>query len=194
MAFSDDFSRSGADLGANWTDQVAGCSTNGAEAIGPAGTFGSAFWNAGAFANDQFSEIVIANVVGMVRIYVGVRQSGTGSANGMFLALDGSGTQILLQSAVSGSFTTVGTFATGVTFANGDVYRLSVSGQVYTCTLGGSPVGSPIADGGATFASGSAGIQLQDNASRVTNWAAGDVGGGGGGALPFITVLDSRSY
>ncbi len=184
--YTDDFNRADAGtLGANWTDQIAGAGISSNNAVGSdSGSYESVFYN-NTFANDQYSEVTLGSLTLATDVWIGVRMSGTGSLNGMFVRLNIVGGDIKLYSEVTGSLTLIGTYTTGVTFNAGDVYRVTVTGQSYAVTLGGTPIaGSPISDGGSTFTSGKAGFITLQSGDRVDAWAGGDAAASSPSALP----------
>src|SRR5688572_23009374 len=112
----------------------------------------SAYWDADTFADDQYSQVVIATVSGDA---VGpmVRASGL---TGYIALVGNSGTEITIQ-RVDGdeNATVLGATFTGLTIGNGDTIRLEASGTSLTVKQNGATIGSRT---DSTYTSGAAGI------------------------------------
>lgn len=134
---------------------------------------GLAWWNADAFGNDQYSEMVISTVAAYIG--PGVRLSGTnsGTQNG-YAWLASLGT---LYKVVNGVYTSIGSSITVP--SNGNTVKLEVIGTTITCYISGSSV-KTVTD--ATHSTGAAGMYGFASAGpKVESWTGDTIGGGGGG-------------
>ena len=174
-----------------------------------AATAGGAFWSGSIPAPsnnwpaDHYSEITLTTAIGASFTYLLVRQ---GTAT--------SGTQYLLTLAYAGSYTlyaivagTVHTLVatTGTTVAQGDVWRLSIAGNVLTWSRNGTVVSS-FTDTNNYITSGSPGFGLYSvtglTDSQTALWAAGanqaatptlSPNGGSFGPAQTVTITSSTS-
>lgn len=138
-----------------------------------------AFWNADAFANDQYAQAVYVSggALGTNYAYLVVRGSGTGNAFVGYLfftdstsGLDHTG---IIRYGANETPTTISTITT--TVANGDLLRVEVSGTTLTAKKNGAIVGT-VTD--ATIASGSAGAGVFNTAGAGNNVLIDDWEGG----------------
>ena len=169
------FTGSAAVLSGPWTQQRSAGTVNknglgvGVGSVGAKNLY--AFWNAGTFSNDQYSQIRIAGGLGRGTQYarVTVRAGGTGDAayGGYIFISDGtSGAgHTELWKVVAGTQTLLRTFAT--TFATNDVMRIEVRGQTITCLKNGISLGS-FPDG--SLATGSPGVGVYGTTVRIDDW------------------------
>lgn len=156
---------------ANWTNQDIGVAikTN-AVASASGGSYGFSYWSADVFNNDQYA--FCTNVGGQNGGPV-VRASGTN--NCYFLdENDSGGSNTYLFKRVAGGYTVVQTF--GLTFAGGDVGKISVSGTTIKCFKNGAQIGTDSSD--SSLASGSAGIMSLTSPTLPAQdtWEGGNVG------------------
>jgi hypothetical protein len=176
-----------ASLGANWTDVLLAPDTLGLRLVSNAArglNYASSaarrisIWNADTPTADQYSEVVLGGHPSAV-VLPGVRITGTGATvSGVFGYFDGFNSRVLLGRIDNGTFTTIGTLDAGpVTFASGDVCRLTVAGTTYTVTRNGTTIGSPVTD--TTYATGTYGIGADYDNDIILSWTGGNVGGGG---------------
>jgi hypothetical protein len=144
---------------------------------------GGSFWSGSVSApgnvwpNDQYSEVTLTTAGANSTYYVVVRQGAANSGTQYILTLNLSVPEYILFAVVAGTAHTLLT-QTGVTIAQGDVWRLSITGNVLTVTRNGSGVtGSPFTDTNNYIASGSPGFGLNDTTAiantQTSLWAAG---------------------
>jgi hypothetical protein len=174
---TDNFNRADGSLGSNWTDQEPGSAIASNEVTGSGGDggFNHAYWNADAFDDDQYAQIVIKTT----GTYIGpsVRCSGLNKA--YLLQTTGSGSTLFKWDT---GFTNLGSY--GAVSAN-DVVKLEVTGTTLKVYINGAQNGSNATDSG--LASGSAGIYTAGTTARADDWEGGNVGGGGGAtAIPVL--------
>lgn len=186
---SDDFNRSdSSDLGTVW-DVVSG--TSNAQILSNRATTTTdnadhaEIYNGVSWPDDQWAAITVHSISSVSRVAAGVRWSG--SAVTGYIA-ECSPSQITLYRAVSGSWTSLGSYSG--TVSGGDVVLLEASGSSLTVKQNGT---TRITATDSSISSGAAGIYLWRAAGEPANthgidaWEAGDFdtggGGGGGGAL-----------
>lgn len=173
-------------LSANWTTQVAGwvIETGGTTARpSSSGTYQSVFWNADAFNNDQYSEVVISAIGGQMGPMV--RVSGTGSGVNGYWLLGRTGASSYIYTSTNGTHTQLVDLGT-IAWTAGDTMRLEVSGTTITAKRNGSTIGSPATS--SAHASGAAGMLGLDVSDVVTTWNGGNLGAGGA-ASPCAVLL-----
>jgi len=128
------------------------------------------------FEDDQYAEIVIAQVGATGKIGVGVRMSGSeGTADGYIFYADQAECQLIrIDNGVAD------TLATGGAYIATDVLRLEVSGSVLSCYKNGVLDTSIDTDGhvtDATYSTGKAGIATRHDStgSAASEWEGGDL-------------------
>jgi len=206
---TDNFNRGDGGLGANWTH----CATDngfppvisGNKVIGDGSGFKTRTRYTGAsFANDQFSEAQRVDAVTFnTSVFIVVRSEGTFGTESGFAWRHDINSSISKTISISGGVETdieTGLYSPGAT----DYLRLEVTGSGSSVVLKGyadafspattlrftSPPQVSVGSGGGYPGIGSG----PDGASFgwLDNWSGGDLGGGGGGALPFVTRLDAQ--
>jgi hypothetical protein len=164
---TDDFAGSGA-LSANWTAQLNSIARSSGVALGQTGAANStAFWNADAFANDQYSQCVMTAAFSGI----GVRMAGTGGGADGYFMVGVSSAPAALYRLDNGVFTFLQTVGATV---NGDTLKLTIESTTLKAYINGVQTGTDQVD--ATYASGSAGILCFDTTGAVDNWEGGNVG------------------
>lgn len=169
---------------ANWTVKVnAGdvvIAVGGVGASLTTNTSAVAFYNATSAANDQFAQGTL-NFQGYptsneaVGVCVRVNSSGSGYCATFYIANN----QAYIVNMVAGVFTGV-VIADGTSWTPGDVMRLEVVGTTLTLKRNGTTTASQ-AD--STYTAGQYGIGFwggPESNVNLSNWSAGDIGGGGG--------------
>jgi hypothetical protein len=167
------------------------------------GSPGGSFWSGSVAApgnvwpNDQYSEVTLTTTNANSTYYVVVRQGAANSGTQYILTLNLSVPEYILYAGVSGTVHTLLTQVAGITIAQGDVWRLSITGNVLTVTQNGSGVtGSPFTDTNNYIASGSPGFGLNDTTAiantQTSLWAAGanintSISLGGSSGVQYLT-------
>jgi hypothetical protein len=154
----------------------------------------NAFWNADAFANDQYSQIVPVGF-GSGAMGVTVRAANTGDSawDAYELYTDGlSGAgHTELAVIVNGASTVLRSFAT--TVATGNTIKLDAVGTTLTAYKNGVSLGTQT---DSTYGSGSAGINSfwgTGAAPTFDNWEAGNVGTTAAAGMPTV-ALPTRPF
>jgi len=175
---SESFTGVAAPLSGSWTQQRTSGTINkngtglGIGSVGAKDLF--AYWSATSFANDQFSQARIAGGLAggsqWVQITVRASGSGDGSYNNYLFYTDGvaGANHTEVAKNINGVQTALRSFP--VTFAIGDIIRISVSGTTITCYKNGVPLGT-VTD--ASLASGSPGVGVYGSAVTVDDWQGG---------------------
>jgi hypothetical protein len=187
---TDNFNRADGALGANYTTIIGTLGIESNEAASQQAADNVAAYTGASFANDHYAQCKVSG--GGQNGGPAVRISGTGaSATYYGLFCRAGNTAILYKVNGSASYTNIGTFST---YAATDVAKLHVVGTTLTVYKNGVQDGSPVVD--SDFASGAPGICMYDDpaaGNRCDDFEASDgLGGGGGGALPFITSMTSK--
>jgi hypothetical protein len=176
---TDSFQRANANpIGGNWTTSgTFGALQIVSDAVEAAtgGTANTAYWNASAFNNDQWSQVTVGTIVNASGVGPGVRL-GTSSENGyvfLWQGVTGSSGTWRLQKYVSGTLTQL---ATGtLTVSVGDVLTIAVVGTNIYLYWNGVFVFT-IADSGVS--SGSAGMLVFSASgttqAKITGWSGGN--------------------
>jgi hypothetical protein len=164
-----DFAGSGA-LSANFTAQEGTITRASGQGQCASDEDSSAFWNADAFDDDQYSQFTWG--VNAVNGYAGpvVRASGTGGSSSNYLFLYEIGI-IRIYKCVGGSYSVVGDLGGSAT-AN-DIVRIEVEGTTIRGYINGVQRGSDQSD--ASHASGSAGFYIFSTATRIDDWEGGNL-------------------
>lgn len=165
---TDDFNRADGGLGANWTTGygAGGQIVSNQAGGGNSGDYSMSFWNADAFTDDQYSQVVRVNNENYRAVAVRCNATSGGNCYGAF----GNATQ--WHKLVNGSWSQIGAIADS---ALNDVLRLEVVGTSLDYKLNGVSA-STTTD--ASLTAGAAGMAFFNNISRVDNWEGGDLGGG----------------
>ena len=133
----------------------------------------AARWNADAFANDQYSQVVVAAIGSATNIGPAVRCSTSGAATYYGYYANGFAAQLFKN--VAGTWTQFG--ANGAAVAVADTLRLEVAGSTLTPKKNAAtdPIGA-FTD--SAIASGAAGICGFDanTLNRSDNWEGGNLG------------------
>lgn len=144
-------------------------------------------WTADTFANDQYSQAVVAAVDGAAQVSAGVCVRATAANYYAFYCTTGARALVKI---VAGSKTVLGSDA--VTCSVNDVLKLVIAGTTLTAYVNGVSVFS-VTD--TSLASGSAGVAgighfSASTAQRVTTWEGGNGSGPTppGGATAFMTT------
>lgn len=177
-SYSDPFTGSSASLGANWT-QITGATfgnylnSNKAYPSNSTGSHGS-YWNAGAFANDQYSEIVVGQTPGGTFDSLGLAVRISAAGENYYYTWNPLG-KIEIWKNVGGTFSAVDQTVTSTVQA-GDVLRLEAEGTTLRVIHNGSTI---ITKTDTSLSSGSAGIYGYCNLytdCSADSWAGGDLG------------------
>jgi len=157
---------------ANWTNMATGVKilTNACAAV-TAAVYAAAFWNADAFDNDQFAQATILGAFNNTGPIVRAVSSG-GDNYYMLDANDSGATNTYLFKCIGGGFTLIQTF--GVTFAGGDIAKISIAGTTIQCFKNAGQIGTDSTD--SALASGSAGVMANTITAGLDNWEGGNVG------------------
>lgn len=180
-SYSDTFDRANAGtLGADWTDAVSGMQINSNAAAGDsdAGDYDFAWWDNGAFANDQYSEGVLGPTTTLNAAILCIRCVGTSEAtlDGYAMFMFDEFDVINLYRLDDGVPTQIGAWESSSTFAENDVYKVQVIGTTFRGYRNSVELsGSPTTDG--TYSSGAAGVGAQDDTDSWKSWAGADIGG-----------------
>jgi hypothetical protein len=173
MAVSDDFNRGVGDVGTNWTSQTGGLAVNAtAKCQGTsAGNYNQSFYNAAAFADNQYSQAVASSgATGYGGVQV--RASGTGaSRNGYYVLYGASGSRI--SKVVNGTITDLVSAGGIADPATNDVVKITALDATITVFYNGVQQGSSQTD--STLTSGSPGIITFDGGAELDDWEGGDV-------------------
>lgn len=165
---SDNFNRANANpIGGNWTGVTnnmkivsnAAQGTNG-------GAFNSAYWNADAFANDQYSQVTVATSVDGGPA---VRLSGT---NNWYFFEGKTPGNSQIGKIVAGAQTNLQAVAAA---ASGSVLKINVVGTTIQVFKGGVQQGTDQSD--SSLASGSAGLADFAGATVFDDWSGDNIGG-----------------
>lgn len=137
------------------------------------GTEEGAHWNADAFNNDQYAQVILVAVAANQWRGAAVRcHASTANYYGYY----GSSADKLLFKLVSGSWTQIG--SAGSAGAVNDILRLEVSGTTLTPKLNGVTDSAIGAQTDSAIASGSAGIAGYgtQTTARLDDWEGGNLG------------------
>jgi hypothetical protein len=173
---TDNFDRADGVVGTNWSTPSGGYDlTISSNQVTGANATNCGWWNAVSFANNQYSEIKIIDNHG--NIGPTVRMSGSLSALNYYKFQKCSWDAVVrIMKRVAGTETAVGADYTE-SISNGDTVRLSISGNVLTPYINGTPLATRT-DVDSSLASGSAGIHLNGGTGGTADdWVAGDVAG-----------------
>lgn len=182
---TDNFNRADGGLGTNWTDQFTGGGlttriiSNQANEGSSSSDGALAFWNASAFANDQYAELAISGIEPSGG-YVGptVRCSGTNGSLACYIGMALTSGRARIYKATAG-FSFPGTLVvdlgtiSGAAWVDGDVVRIEAQGTTLRMYRNGVQIGTDTTD--ASLASGSAGLFV--HGPQADDWAGGDLGG-----------------
>jgi hypothetical protein len=157
-------------LSANWTTAQGGFAIWNNAAYGTDGAvLNLAFWNADAFAADQYAQATLAatsNGAGLC-VRMGVAKNGYG-----FSIVDT--TEIKIDRFDAGIFTTLQSVS-GLTITNGQLWRLEVSGSDIKVFQDGVQRGTTQVD--ATYTTGSAGLYAAlASGAEIDNFEGGNLG------------------
>lgn len=149
----------------------------------------SARWTGdGAYSNDQYAQGTVdgANYCG-----VQVRMTGlNGSLCGYVLWVFSGSLYLYRHDNSAAPNTVIASAITGV--ADGDVIKISAVGTAIHAYKNGVEIsGSPWTD--STYASGSAGVLVNNIFGAMYDWEGGNVGGGGGGSATGAMVQHLRN-
>jgi uncharacterized protein YjdB len=153
-----------------------------------------AFWSANTFSNDQYSQATITGGLsgGSQYVQIIVRATGTGDgrySNYLFYTDGASGgghTEVAKN--INGAQTTFRSFA--VTFATGDIIKISAVGTTITCYKNGVAIGS-VTD--SSLPGGSPGIGVYGSTVTVDNWEGGTLVAASPPAVATVTVSPSSA-
>lgn len=178
---SDAFTGTGA-LSASWTVQLGSPSRSSDVFIGTGGSESTAKWNADTFANDQYSQCVLAS--GQNWGGPSVRCSAAGSDMYWYVGSAGAG---VLYKRVSGGYTSLG----AINIAAGHTAKLEAVGTTITLYDNGVSAGAATDSG---LASGSAGLGVYiGNSPTLDDWQGDNVGGAAGPtAAQMIGIFDQQ--
>lgn len=153
---------------ASWTINNGGFTINASNAAsGNSSVNNMAHWNADAFSDDQYSEVVIASILSTR--YPGAAVRVDASANTGYFCFENT-TTLYLRKIIAGSETQLSSIA--VTGANGDTIRLEVSGTSLSCYQNSVLKLGPTSD--SAIASGSSGIAVFSSGS-IDSWEGGNL-------------------
>jgi hypothetical protein len=168
---TDDFTGANNDpLSANWSQPQGEWFISSNAAFGYGAYPNIAFWNADAFAADQYSEADLGtNAQGAG---VGVRLGATN--NGYYIQIPSTLDTVVLSRLDAGVATELQSI-TGLTIAHMDRWRLEVSGSTFKVFQNGTQRGTDSTD--STYVSGSAGITSHGGGSpSIDNFEGGNLG------------------
>lgn len=178
---SDAFARAdAATLGGNWdgvTSNQLGIVSNRAAWLSSGAVDKYALWSADSFADDHYSECKAYNTAGAYGYgpCVRMRFITTHTQCQTYWAFIDSSSTVTIYYMNNGSFNACGAQFTGLTVADGDTWRLSVTGATLTLSQNGASIGtrsdSNLATGGA------AGLGIYADRGTLDDWAGGNVGG-----------------
>ena len=138
-----------------------------------------AHWNADAFNNNQYGQIVISAAASND---VGAAARCAASAFTGYVFSAGNGASYFSK-YVAGVWTALA--ADGAGYATNDVIRIEVNGTTITPLKNGGTTGTPGPVTDTSIASGSAGIYGYGNtSSRGDNWEGGNLGGAAATSFP----------
>ena len=181
---TDNFNRADVNpIGGNWTTigalsavQIVSNAAKGTNASGRS----AAYWNADAFANDQYAQTVVPFTGGL---YDGpVVRAATGAETYYNFRPNGASTAILYK-AVAGTFTALGS---GWAFVAGNTLKLSIEGTTLTGYINGVAQDPTQTD--SALASGSAGIRFYGTGGTLDDFEAGNTEAGGASILPLVAA------
>jgi hypothetical protein len=162
---------------ASWTIQTGSFTNAAGECYGnTGGTYNRAWWNADSFANDQYAQAILTGT----NLYPGVmcRATGTAGTTAGYVVYQDSPTLVQLYEIAANVETARASASHNATTS--DVLRIECEGsdiRVYV-NKGGSPGLLFTYTDPSPIASGSAGLAMYDNVSRLDDWEGGDLGGG----------------
>lgn len=168
---TDNFNRE--DIGANWTTITSGqaLNPNGTAVTGTsAGVRNGGWWNADTFADNQYSQIVLATIDSS-NLAPGPTVRGASDAQS-FYVVSASTTVVRYRKNVAATFTTLGSDISQAV-SNGDTLKLSVSGTTLTASLNGTDLATRT---DTALTSGAAGIFIYAVTGYADDWEGGDVG------------------
>jgi hypothetical protein len=176
---TDNFNRANAgNLGANWTDIDAGLEIISNEAQKSSGTEGSSRYTAVSFPDDQWAQVTVGSAVDS-ESDEGVGPVVRGQAGGDWITLQSNAVESRVYKRIGGGYTQLG--SDGPSVASGDVLYLEIQGTTIIAKKNGSSIcGSPIALGGASPASGNAGVRAYSLSGSMDDFSAGDFAAAGG--------------
>lgn len=143
---------------------------------------GAAYWNADAFANDQYSQAKLTNA-GTADLYFYILGRCSPSAETTYYLRILTGTSVGLRKCVAGTVTPIGTDV-AYTGINNDIAKLKVVGNVLTGYINGAQV-ITATDSSSPIASGSAGIGCFDTVPIIDDWEGGNVSSSAAVTGPF---------
>jgi hypothetical protein len=174
--YTDDFTASADPLGGSWTTITGqGAMRSVVGIVEPSNSTGDAgsVYSGGTFATNQWCEADITTL-GTGGGGQGIGLAVRAVTNSFYrLVMDGSGSSNMeLGKIVNGSFTSLATRT--VTYVDGQVLRLEVSGTTLKIIYNGSQVGATVSDN--AILSGKPGLAYSSLAtsSELDNWKAGD--------------------
>jgi hypothetical protein len=180
LTASDNFNRATEDPlsdGGNWTNLGGGnWATESNTVAAPSGAAYSWAYRAGSWANNHFSQFTMTNYTANASKAMGVvvRAQGSGENGYELVAYNGT---YLVREFTAGTPANIATLV--ATPADGDVMKLSITGNNMTASINGTPDANcnPCSDG--TYASGSPGISGIGGLSEflADDWSGEDVGG-----------------
>jgi hypothetical protein len=174
--YQDDFERPDGDLGPNWTirsDFPAVISAG--EAVGSdPGTTCSAYWSAGSFTDDQFSEATLGQSEGSV----GVLVRADNVLDRCYLGAAFTGTLARIYQRWDGTFTVLA--ETDVAWVTGDVIRLAIEGSVHPFVVSLYRNNVEVLSWTSTSSyqektGGSPGITLYGQNASIQSWKGGNI-------------------
>lgn len=169
---SDNFNRADGGLGANWTNGPNGNSPGIVSNV-VTSTVGfndsDAFWNANAFANNQYSQATVKAIDADSFIGVTVRHNATDFVTGQNDNNTG-GVAIIWYNG--GTFTSIASDSAGELVAN-DVIRLEVEGTTFRLYVNSSLRIS--GSNGSAPSSGAAGILVTNSGDQIDDWVGGNI-------------------
>lgn len=184
---TDDFNRANGGLGANWTaltdanvtDTLAIVSNT---ARGTTLNLDSAsYWSADTFANDQYSECVVAATTGGDNLGPTVRNQATGTKRYEYDVGNSAGQTLFYYDGATGW----NTLASGGGIFNGHTFRLEVTGTSLVCKDNGL---TTLTATDATLSSGAPGIHANPQfttSCTIDDWLGGPIAGGAAPDLPY---------
>jgi len=134
------------------------------------------YWNATAFSNDQFSQATITSTTSSYH-YLMVRAAN--NSDSCYYLRIAQANNVSIRLLLNGSVNTIATNSS-ITFANGDIFKFTVVGNVLTGYKNGVAV---VTGNNSTLTTGQPGLGGYYSTTYWDDWSGGDVGGGSGGSL-----------
>lgn len=159
------------------------------------GVESGAFWNADAFAANQYAQGALTGIVDSgSAIGVAVRCTAGGNYYGLYYGA-GAGGGLYLFKMVGGAWIEIASATVGI-WSVGDVIRLEVEGTTLTPKRNGVLIAAIGTKTDSSLSSGAAGLSGYDALSEcnLDNWEGGNLGGGGAADVPVALLRRRRQF